>query len=389
MDYLMEIVFLAVGLLLGYLLAHFASKARLATVETKLQMERERSEKLEREYSLLSEKFRNEFKSVADAILAEQTHKVQADAHLRLESLLQPVREKLAEFQNSLIQSMAQQSRDNAALKEQIRQLTDLSNQVSAEANRLTNALRADSRVRGNWGEMVLERLLEVSGLEKGIHYETQITLEDEEGNKYRPDVVIHFPESKDVIIDSKVSLIDYEKLTAASDPQEQESLRQRHYKALEKHMDDLSKKNYTSLKGIKSLDMIFMFVPIEGAFMEALRYNSRLYEEGFRKKVIILTPSTLLATLRLVHTMWQQYNQNQNAQKIAEEGGKLYDKFCQFLDDFNKIGSKLSEASKAYEEALKKLSTGRGNLIQQAENFRRLGISNKKTLPDTLSQEW
>ncbi len=373
-------VALASGLALGFVIGRLAGKNSTVAALTENRLLKESLAKTESAQAALTQQIQSEFKNIANEVLVSGSRQVHEDAQKQLNTLLTPLQSKLGEFQNRLEQTATVQGRDSAALKEQIRALTDLNKNVSEEARRLADALKGDAKSRGNWGEMVLERLLEVAGLIKGTHYETQVSLKGEQGD-FRPDVVVRLPDQKDMIIDSKVSLVHYEQMFGAANEEARAALRKEHLARLRKHVDDLGKKDYSGLEGVNSIDLVFMFVPIEGAFLEAVNADEQLYDYAFRKNVVILTPGTLLVTLRLVAQMWQQDNQNKNALKIAVEGGKLYDKFVGFVDDIQRLGGQMETTRKTYDEAVKKLNTGPGKLVTQSEKLRELGAKAKKRL--------
>ncbi len=380
----MEILYIAIsllaGLAFGLVIGRLSGKAAGVVATTENLMLRERLLKLEGEQGALVQKMQDEFKNIANQVLVTGSRQVQDDAQKQLATLLSPLQNKLGEFQNRLEQTSTAQGRDSAALKEQIRSLTDLNKNVGEEARRLADALKGDAKARGNWGEMVLERLLEVAGLTKGTHYETQVTLKSD-GADFRPDVIVRLPDQKDMVIDSKVSLVHYEQMFAAGSEEARTALRKEHLLRIKKHIDELGKKDYSALEGVNSIDLVFMFVPVEGAFLEALAADNLLYDYAFGKNVVILTPGTLLVTLRLVAQMWQQDNQNKNALKIAVEGGKLYDKFVGFVEDIQRLGSQMETTRKTYDEAVRKLNTGPGNLVAQTEKLRELGAKARKKL--------
>ncbi len=387
MEFFYLAITLAAGTGIGFAIGRLAGKAAAIAATTENRLLREQLQKLEAEQGVLAQKIHEEFKNVANQVLVSGSRQVHEDAQKQLATLLNPLQNKLGEFQNRLEQTATAQGRDSAALKEQIRSLTDLNKNVGEEARRLADALKGDAKARGNWGEMVLERLLEVAGLAKGTHYETQVTLKGD-GAEFRPDVIVRLPDQKDMIIDSKVSLVHYEQMFAAANDEARSSLRKEHLLRIKKHIDDLGKKDYSSLDGVNSIGLVFMFVPIEGAFLEALAADNLLYDYAFGKNVVILTPGTLLVTLRLVAQMWQQDNQNKNALKIAVEGGKLYDKFVGFVEDIQRLGSQMETTRKTYDDAVRKLNTGPGNLVTQTEKLRELGAKTKKKLALTSDDE-
>jgi DNA recombination protein RmuC len=280
---------------------------------------------------------------------------------------------------------MQQQRSDSSALQEKIRQLTDLNQTVGAEAKRLTEALRGEAKTRGNWGELVLEKILEASGLRRDKEYRIQVTLKGDDG-AYRPDVIVYLPENKNVVIDSKVSLVHFERLGSAE--ANRAELLKSHCASMRSHVKDLADKGYAALEGLNAPDFVFMFVPIEAAFLEAMNFDPEIYDFAFQKKVILLSPSTLLAALKLVQNIWRQEEQNRNAQQIARQGAVLYDKFAGFVDDLQKVGTQLDTTRRTWDEAFKKLSTGRGNLLSAAEKLRELGVQPAKKLPASPDDE-
>lgn len=392
----MEFLYAAVAVLLGagvgFVVGRLVGKAAGVAAETENRLLRETVSRLEtelktakEEQSLLAQSFKDDFKHIANEVLTENTRKVNADAKENLNTLLNPLQQKLSEFQGRLEQNMQQQRSDSSALQEKIRQLTDLNQTVGAEAKRLTEALRGEAKTRGNWGELVLEKILEASGLRRDKEYRIQVTLKGDDG-AYRPDVIVYLPENKNVVIDSKVSLVHFERLGSAE--ANRAELLKSHCASMRSHVKDLADKGYAALEGLNAPDFVFMFVPIEAAFLEAMNFDPEIYDFAFQKKVILLSPSTLLAALKLVQNIWRQEEQNRNAQQIARQGAVLYDKFAGFVDDLQKVGTQLDTTRRTWDEAFKKLSTGRGNLLSAAEKLRELGVQPAKKLPASPDDE-
>jgi DNA recombination protein RmuC len=273
-------------------------------------------------------------------------------------------------------------------LKNQLENLQKLNQQMSEEALNLTNALKGQVKTQGTWGEMILEKVLEKSGLVNGREYELQVYEKKSNGQKGRPDAIVHLPENRDIIIDAKVSLKAYEQISVAHDEKTQLTLVKEHVKSIRTHINNLSSKNYQKLNNIKSMDFVLLFIPIEGAIAVAIHHDPNLFGEAFDKNIILVSPSTLLATLRTADNIWKYEKQNQNARKIAKKAGALYDKFVAFVKDLENLGVKLSQCQKSYDSAHKKLSSGRGNLISTSESFKELGISVSKSLPQQLLEE-
>ncbi len=308
----------------------------------------------------------DKFKNIASEVLADQT----AKSNTEIRKTLDPLRENINNFKNRIEDLNKERAADNHALKEHINTLHQTSIQVSEEASNLTNALRSDKSVQGNWGEVILERLLEQSGLEKGREYFIQQSITDEQGARKRPDVIIKLPDDKSIIVDSKVSLNAYNDYCNSDDEVEQAIFLKKHIKAIDTHIQQLSAKDYEKLPGVNSLDYTLLFFPLEAAFLAAQKEDPSLFERGIAKNIILVTPSTLLATLKVIHNLWRNEKRVMNAQNIASEGGKLYDKFVGFVEDMNKLGKSLESAQQSFDGATNKLYQGRGNLITQTQRM-------------------
>jgi DNA recombination protein RmuC len=360
-------------------------KTQLAETTTTLQAERTQTvEKL----ALLSEakdQLADHFKSLANDILEEKTKRFTDQNKENMGQILEPLRTKLQEFQGKVEEVYVQEGKDRSALAEQVRQLMFLNQQLSADAHSLTQALKGSSSTRGSWGELILERVLESSGLRKGQEYDVKESMKREDGSRGQPDVVIHLPESKELVIDAKVSLVAYEEYTKADTDRGREIALARHGDSVRTHIKELSDKNYQNLYGLKSLDCVIMFVPVEPAFILAVSSDTKLWEYAWRKNVLLVCPSTLLFVLRTVAHIWRQEQQNRNVQEIAKRGGELYDKFTAFLEELHKLGERLRQAQDCYDGAIGKFEKGRGNLIRQAEMLRELGVKPTKCLPEEL----
>ncbi|MFK8010687.1 MAG: DNA recombination protein RmuC [Marinicellaceae bacterium] len=326
----------------------------------------------------------NQFKSLAHDIFEEKNKQFSDTSKERLDNILNPFNKQLNEFKNTVKDVYVNEAKQRASLKTEIKGLKDLNHQLNKEAINLTKALKGDKKLQGNWGELILERVLEQSGLRKDFEYEAQGGFRDADNNILKPDVIIHLPQGKDIIVDSKVSLVAYEKYSSASD-EEQSMLLKEHIKAIENHIKALSEKDYSSLKGIKSLDFVLMFIPIEPAFMVAFQDNEKLFSDAFNSKIIVVTPTTLLATLKTIENLWRYEKQNQNARIIAERAGIIYDKFRGFIEDIEKLGKQLDTTQNTYHDALNKLNKGKGNLVNQAQQLLNLGVKVKKEIPKSL----
>ena len=343
------------------------------------------SEKLDNERKQLEElqkKFATEFENIAHKILKQNTLEFNQTSMKNMGELINPLKEKIRDFEKKVEDTYKQGLKDQTDLKVELQKLHELSLALDKDAKDLTKALKSDSKKQGNWGEVILERVLERSGLIKGEEYYMQFTGKSEDGSILRPDVVIRLPEEKHLVIDSKVSLTAYTEFASADTDIQRDVLLKKHLDSIRKHIKELSDKNYASLLGINSPDFVLMFLPIEPAFGLAVQNDHELFNYAWQQKVIIVSPTTLLATLRTVASIWKYEKQTQNAIEIAKRGGLLYDKFVNFVKDLEDVGKSIAGAEKAYNEAHKKLVSGRGDLINQAEQLKTMGVITKKSLP-------
>ena len=345
-------------------------------------LERSKEQKLEVED--LQKKFTTEFENLATKILEEKSSKFTLQNQENLKLILGPLQEKIIHFEKKVDDTHKQSIDYHAALRQQILGLKDLNLQMNKETMNLTKALKGDNKMQGNWGELVLERVLEKSGLEKGREYDVQQNF-TAEGQKRIPDVVVHLPEGKKMIIDSKVSLVAYEKFVNEEDEVLQKNYLQEHIQSLKKHVDQLSSKNYHTMYNIESPDFVLLFIPIEAAFATALNHDNYLYNKAFEQNIVIVTPSTLLATLRTIDSIWSNQKQQQNAFEIARQAGALYDKFYGFITDMEKIGKKIDDAKTEYGLAMNKLVDGKGNLVNSVQKLKKMGAKTNKSLPENL----
>lgn len=376
------LVALALGGALGYLLARARAvaeasllQAELASARTALELERGRAAG---EVAQLEVRFRQ----LSAEILEDKSKRFTEQNRDQIEGLLRPLRERLAGFETQVKQTYEYETRDRVALKEQIAQLQKLNQQVSSEANALAGALKGQSKARGNWGELVVERILELSGLTEGREYDKQVSAQAEDGGRRVPDFVVHLPGGREIVIDSKLALNAYLRATAAPSEEARAAALAEHVAALRNHVRDLAAKDYTALYGIASLDFVLMCVPNEAAYVEALTTAPGLFEEAFARKIVLVSPSNLWPTLKAVESMWRLERQNENAAEIARRGGALLEKLYGLFDDFMEIDKHLKRATDAHAGAMNKLQTGKGNLIARAEQMRKLGVAVKKQLP-------
>ena len=420
----MEIVFLLIGLVLGagiiWFLLRFRYEAKKASSDEKLRyLEKEQetnrtgieqkekqiidlnrnlsgkeadlkniSERLleqKRELEKIQDKFRLEFKNLANEILEEKTKKFTEQNKSNLSNLLGPLKERITDFEKKVDQSNKESIDRNAALRQQINGLKELNLKMTLDAENLTKALKGETKTMGNWGEFILESILEKSGLVKGREYEIQESVRSEEGGQMRPDIVVKLPEKKNIIIDSKVSLVDYEKYVNTENKEKEKYYLKRHVDSLKRHIKSLSAKKYQNLYDIAGLDFVLLFMPVEPAFSLAVQAEEKLFMDAYEMNIVIVSPSTLIATLRTIASIWRQEYQNRNAQEIARQGGALYDKFVGFLNDLVEIGKKLDDTQKAYKASMNKLADGKGNLIKKAQDIKELGASTSKSMPQNL----
>jgi DNA recombination protein RmuC len=329
-----------------------------------------------------------QFKSLASDILDEKSRKFADQNKTNLEILLGPLGEKIREFEKKVEETYDKESKQRFSLENEIKTLRELNTQISQDAINLTNALKGQSKTQGAWGEIILERVLEMSGLVKGREYEIQVTLTSEEGKRSCPDVIVYLPEKRHLVIDSKVNLVAYERYCSLADGPERDAELKKNIAAFRRHIGELDLKRYQDHYKLNSLDFVLMFVPIEGAFMVAVQDDANIFNQAFEKNLVIVSPSTLLATMRTISNLWRQEYQSRNAIKIAKQAGRLYDKFVGFVDDLEDIGSKLQSAQATYDTAYNKLASGRGNLVSRVENLRLLGARAKKKLPADLVED-
>lgn len=326
-----------------------------------------------------------EFQNLANRIFEEKSSHFTHQNRVGIDNLLIPFREQLNDLRNKVEDVYDKETRDRVSLFQEIKQLRNLNQQISQDAVNLTNALKGDNKRQGCWGEVILERVLEAAGLQKGREYDVQKSLRDQKGNVYRPDIIIRLPEGKDIVIDSKVSLKAWEKYSSAEKSQEKMQALKAHHDSIRNHIKILSTKNYHTLKGIRSLDFVLLFIPIEAAFLTAVEAGLDLFDMAFKKNIMLICPSTLLATLRIVQNIWRQEDQNRNSAEIAKKSGDLYNKIVGFVDALEDIGKQLDKAKNSYTLAHKRLFSGNGNLLNRTEELKQLGVSAKKELSEAL----
>ncbi|MEL7001804.1 MAG: DNA recombination protein RmuC [Bacteroidota bacterium] len=428
----MEILWLLVGVLIGgitvWLIMRFRNELNLQKAGTSLELEASRTASLREELNGLKESLRKEraevlelnnqlsasdanyrnlqeklhdqkdelanlqkrfsveFKNLANDIFEEKSKKFTDQNKVNLNELLNPLKERIIEFERKVENNSKTNLEQSVALREQLKGLKELNQQLSSEAQNLTKALKGDNKTQGTWGEFILESILEKSGLEKDREYFVQESVVTDEGKRFQPDVVVKLPDNKSIVIDSKVTLTAYERYISADDINE--SYLKAHILSMRNHLNGLSEKNYHQLYGIKSLDFVLMFIPIEPAFSLAVQKDFTLFNNAYDKNIVIVSPSTLIATLRTISNIWKNEYQHRNAYEIARQGGNLYDKFVLFTEDLKKVGVSLESTQRVYGEAMKKLSEGKGNLVNKVQAIKKLGAKTSKSIDNKLIQK-
>ncbi|HET6527311.1 MAG TPA: DNA recombination protein RmuC [Balneolaceae bacterium] len=418
------ILYIFIGLVLGYFIAHFKYKSNSGRFEERNQNlterlevtdeERKKSEQRANEAEKkvaerdienknlksrldeqkgemqdLQKRFKDEFENLANKIFEEKSQKFTRQNKEKLDELLKPLGEKMEAFKKKVEETHQDEVEARGSLKQELKNLMELNQKMAKEANDLTKALKGEAKTQGSWGEVILQRILEKSGLSKGREYEIQEHHTTDDGRRLQPDVVVYLPDEKRLIIDSKVSLTAYERFVSADDETESLQALKQHVASLRGHVKNLSGKNYQQLYAGNSPDFVLMFVPIESAFGIALQQDNSLYYEAFDKNIVIVSPSTLLATLATIDSVWKQEYQSKNAMEIADRGGKLYDKFVNFAESLLKVGERIQQTQKEYETAMGQLSTGHGNVVRQVEMLRELGAKTTKKLPAELTEAY
>ena len=357
-------------------------------LDTELKEEIRRSDENLKVLNDTRQEMQSQFENLANQIFAEKTKTFADQSKANLATILTPFKEKIAEFEKKVTDVYNTEGKERHSLIKEVQRLQELNQKIGEDAENLTKALKGDTKTQGTWGEIILERILEESGLRKGLEYDTQGGFRDGEGKLLKPDVIVHLPEEKDIIIDSKVSLVAYEKYMRAVTDEDRERAVKEHLISIHGHLKGLESKKYDELPGVKSLDFVLMFVPIEGAFMLAIDKDSEIFRKAFDQSIMIVSPSTLLVTLRTIQNIWRYEHQNKNALEIADKAGNLYDKFVGFVADLEKIGDQIDNTRKVYDGAHNKLTSGKGNLISRAQGLIDLGVKSRKQLSASVLQD-
>jgi len=355
----------------------------LAALKTSNENLAEKLGNQKNEIENLQKRLTVEFENIATKILKERSDEFSVSNHKNLSEILNPLKERIQNFEKKVDETYDKELRDKISLREEVRKLTELNTRVSEEANNLTKALKGDVKKQGNWGEVILERVLERSGLTRGQEYEREVVVDGADMTVQRPDVIIHLPDSKHIVIDSKVSLVAYERLMSAETEEHRVAYLKDHITSLRSHVKLLSEKNYQNAQNLNTPDFVLMFLPIEASFSVAVQGDSEIFAYAWERKIVIVSPTTLLATLRTISSIWKQENQTKNAQEIARLSGALYDKFIGFAEDMAKIKANIDRTSNSYDDAMKKMRDGNGNIIRTAEKIKELGAkTGNKSLP-------
>lgn len=359
-----------------------------ASLEVRLEGERTRYEEQLQLLRQARESLVQEFENLANRIFDAKQQKFSEQSSRTLNSSIDPLRKEIHDFRKKVEDAYDKENAERNKLVGQIVELQKQAQKVGEDAVLLANALKGESKFQGNWGEVILERILEQSGLTKGREYETQVALKNEEGDRRNPDVIIHLPDQRDIVVDAKVSLTDYERYCRAELPDEKQRSLKQHILSIRAHINGLSRKAYEQLEGVNSLDFVLIFVPVEAAFMLALEHDHTLFRDAYDKGIILVSPSTLLATLRTIHNIWRYEDQNRNAQQIAAEAGKLYDQLVLVVESLDDLGRHIDRSQEAWQQTRKRLVDGRGNLIKKFEDIKKLGARTKRSLPDNLVEK-
>lgn len=420
----MEIVYLVIGLILGFAIAWLVTRVRnrdasgIALEKNKLyeqQLDELKARLSEKEQALLEltaqfsiketelknlmtrldeqkqemlkmgERFNVEFRNLANEILEEKSKKFTEQNKTNLDQLLKPLGEKIRDFEKKIEETYDKETQQRVSLREEVKRLAELNQQISREASSLTRALKGDSKTQGNWGEVVLESILERTGLRKGQEYTVQDSFTGEDNQRLQSDVIVHYPGDRSIVIDSKVTLTAYEQYVNATDDTEREAALKAHLASVKNHITGLAGKNYQDIEEIKTLDFIILFMPVEPAYLLAIQHEPQLWSYAYEKRILLISPTNLVAVLKMIESLWKQEYQNRNVLEIARQGGELYDKFAGLVDDLLDVGNKLKQTQRSYEASMNKLSTGRGNLVKKAQDLQKLGVKTKKTLPENL----
>lgn len=365
-----------------------ALTADLAAEQADKRYLQEQLTKQKQDAEQMQQRLTTEFENIANRVLKQRQEDFSQQSSKQIGDILLPLSERIKDFRDQVNSAFNQETREKASLQAELKHLIELNQTLSQDANNLTQALKGDVKKQGNWGEFILEKVLEASGLRKGVEYDREVVVHGAEGETLRPDVIIRMPDSKHIIIDSKVSLVAYEQLQHAETEEQYKALLKSHTESLKQHVKELYNKQYQRATGLNTPDFVLMFVPIEASYSVAIQADNSLYDYALERKIVIVSPTTLLATLHTISYVWKQENQSRNAQEIARLAGAMYDKLCGMTEDFQKVQKSLDAAQKAYGDAFKKLSEGNGNVLRTADRIRELGAKTSKSLPQSADTD-
>ena len=389
-DWVILLLCAILGLAVGALIVFWLERTKLTSLERRNALLESENNHLtaqvgsqQEQLEALQQRLTSEFENIANRVLKSRSEEFSQSNERQIGTLLKPLQTEIDNFKRQVSEAYGKEMREKIQLGEQLKHLLALNQQVSADAQNLARALKGESKTQGNWGEMVLERLLEMSGLQEGAHFSREQVLQSGEGRTLRPDVILQLPDNKHLVIDSKVSLTAYERYVAATEDDVRAVALKSHLDSINKHVSELSGKNYANLYGIDSPDFVLMFIPVEASFTLAMQADGSIFEKALQKNVVIVCPTTLLATLRTVASVWKHENQTRNAIEIAQKSGQLYDKLVGFVDDMDRIKASLNNAQKDYTDAYNKLSDGRGSALTTARKIKELGAKTTKSLPE------
>lgn len=377
----MDSVLVAIAVIVGALLG-------AVVVWLVIRQQQNMRDRQQQELQQMQQRLTTEFENIANKVLQQRQEELSRQSSKQIGDILQPLTERIKDFRDQVNTAFSQETREKASLQAELKQLIELNQTLSKDATNLTQALKGDVKKQGNWGEFILEKVLEASGLRKGVEYDREVVVHGVDGETLRPDVIIRMPDNKQIIVDSKVSLVAYEQLQHAESDEQYKTLVKAHVESLKQHVKELYDKQYQLATGLNTPDFVLMFVPIEASYSVAIQADSTLYDYALQRKIVIVSPTTLLATLHTIRYVWKQENQNKNALEIARLAGAMYDKLCNMIEDFRKVQKSLDAAQKAYDEAIKKLSEGNGNVLRTADRIRELGAKASKSLPDSTAEE-
>ena len=358
---------------------------RYGAKETELKNLNQRLEEQKQEMLEIGQKFNTEFRNLANEILEEKSKKFTEQNKTNLDQILKPLGERIKEFEKKVEETYDKESQQRFSLKEEVKRLAELNQQVSKEASSLTKALKGESKTQGNWGEVILESILERTGLRKGYEYTVQDSFTLNTKERYQSDVIVHYPGERSIIIDSKVTLTAYDNYIAADNEEDQKAALKAHLVSVKNHINELASKNYQDISEIKALDFVVMFMPVEPAYLLAVQNDPQLWSYAYEKRILLISPTNLVAVLKMIESLWKQEYQNRNVLDIAQQGGALYDDFVRLSENLIKLGRKMEDASEHYKDIMKKLSEGKGNLVGRVQKLKELGVKAKKNLPESI----